>query len=272
VSWLRNLGRKLSGAEAREAREAELAQRSEWDRRASELISEEEARSHFDGEAVVARLEAEMPREEAFERYVAHVQQKVSEVVRAALEDGLLSPDEEARIERVKSRYAESVRLDHETAALLETAKSQFQAWNEPLAPVQVPLLLQKGEWCVHAVKATAHEERQRTVRVNYGGPSARVRIAKGLYYNAGSIATERISEAYYHSFGEGVLGATSKRLLWVSPAKSISIPLGKIVLFEPYTDGIKIIKDTGKPVLFVFKGVDQPSMVRISRTIEELR
>jgi hypothetical protein len=42
--------------------------------------------------------------------------------------------------------------------------------------------------------------------------------------------------------------------------------------MFEPFTDGIKIIKDTGKPLLFIFEGEDQASMVRISRVIEELR
>jgi hypothetical protein len=42
--------------------------------------------------------------------------------------------------------------------------------------------------------------------------------------------------------------------------------------MFEPFIDGIKIIKDTGKPILFVFEGADQASMVRISRVIEELR
>lgn len=87
-----------------------------------------------------------------------------------------------------------------------------------------------------------------------------------------GSIQTQRETEAYSHSFGTGVLGATNSRLLWVSPAKSISIPLTKIVMFEPYNDGLKVIKDTGKPILFVFDAPDQSAMVRISRVIEELR
>jgi hypothetical protein len=124
----------------------------------------------------------------------------------------------------------------------------------------------------VHGVRATASEQRQRTVRMNYGGPTASIRIAKGVYYRTGSIGLNRVSEGYMHSFGMGVLGATNTRLLWVSPEKSISIPLQKIVMFEPYVDGLKVIKDTGKPVLFVFDSEDRASMVRISRAIEELR
>lgn len=212
-----------------------------------------------------------MPEEEATRLYLAHCKSKIEPAIQAALADDLLDPEEDARIQRLRDRYG-GIQLDDRTAGQLEAARLQYAAWLSPLEPVNVPLMLKKGEWCAHAVKATAYEERQRTVRVDFAGPTARVRIMKGVYYRAGSIQAQRITESYHHSYGEGVLGATNKRLLWVSPQKSHSIPLEKIVMFEPFTDGIKIIKDTGKPLLFVFEGADQTSMVRISRVIEELR
>ena len=64
----------------------------------------------------------------------------------------------------------------------------------------------------------------------------------------------------------------TGEPMHFLVAQKLHSIPLDKIVMFEPFTDSIKIIKDTGKPLLFVFEGPDQTSMVRISRVIEELR
>lgn len=96
------------------------------------------------------------------------------------------------------------------------------------LAPVQTPLMLKKGEWCAHAVKCGAYEERRRTGCTNYAGPKARDRIMKGVYYRAGSIQSQRLTESYQHSFGDGVLGATNNRLIWVSLQKSLSIPLDK--------------------------------------------
>jgi len=260
MSWFQKMGRKLSGAEARD-REA----------RARQILGEHEARDHFGAQEALDRLTAEMPEEHAKRFILQHFRQKIEPVIFAALEDGLLSPDEEARIERIRERYG-NIRLEGAIVGQLEAARAQFRAWSLPLEPVQVPLMLKNGEWCAHAVKAVAYEERQRAVRTNYAGPTARVRIMKGVYYRAGSIQTQRVTEAYQHSFGEGVLGATNKRLLWVSPQKSLSVPLDKVVMFEPFTDGIKIIKDTGKPLLFVFEGPDQASMVRISRVIEELR
>jgi hypothetical protein len=271
VSWLRDLGRKLSGAEAREReaeRQAEVRRRKEV---AQQILQEHEARDHFDAQGVINRLSEEMPEEEAIRFFIAHCKSKVEPAIQAALADGLISPEEDARIERLRERYG-GIQLDDETKRQLAAGKEQFAAWSAPLLPVNVPLMLKKDEWCAHAVRATVFEERQRTVRVNYGGPTASVRIVKGVYYRAGSIQTQRITESYHHTFGEGVLGATNKRLLWVSPQKSISIPLQKVVMTEPFIDGIKVIKDTGKPLLFVFDGPDQASMVRISRVIEELR
>lgn len=267
MNWLNDLWRGLSGAAARE-REEEAQRR----RNIAQLILEEhELLDHFDAQRTLDRLSEQMPDEAAKQLFIAHCRSKIEPVVQAALEDGLLSPEEDARIHRIRERYG-GIQLDEKTNQQISAARAQYVAWSEPLEPVEVPLLLKKGEWCAHAVRSSVYEERQRTVRVDYAGPTARIRIMKGVYYRAGSIQAQRVTESYHHTFGEGVLGATNKRLLWVSPQKSISIPLQKIVMFEPFVDGIKVIKDTGKPLLFVFEGDDQISMVKISRVIEDLR
>jgi hypothetical protein len=267
VSWLRKIANKLSGAEAREQEEAaRLAKAQAW-----EILAEHEAREHFGAEEALARITAIVGEARALELFAQYCAERLKPIVEAALADNLLTPEEELRIDRARHRYG-GIQLDAQTEVLMSSARSQHEAWATPLLPIETMLMLKRGEWCVHSVPASAHEERQKTTRVNYQGATASVRIVKGVYYRAGSIQAERVTEAYMHSFGDGILAATNQRIMWISPQKSISIPLAKIVQYVPYVDGIKLVKDTGKPLLFVFPQNDPASMVRIGRTIEELR
>jgi len=268
MSWLKKAAEHLTG---KTARERAVAQQADIET-ARRIIAEHEARDHFSADTVVAELKANVPPELAQAEWDAHCFAKVRSLIDAVLDDGLLSPEEELRFSATLARYGNPA-LGPVTQGKLDAARLQFAAWDAPLDPVVSPLLLRRGEWCVHGIQATAYEERQRTTRINYAGPTARIKIMKGVYYRVGSVQVARNTEAYHHSFGSGILCATNKRLLWMAPNKTITIPLYKIIMVEPYSDGIKIFKDTGKPILFEFdEGQNQPAMVRISRTIDELR
>lgn len=257
------LWRKLSGAEARERQ----ARREE----AEALLLLHDSRSDFAPDKALEGVVALLGEEEGKALFSQFIGKRIEATIRQALEDKVLDPAEEARIAAVLARYG-NPKIDKASRAVLDRARRLYKAMTAPLTPVSTPLLLRKGEYCVFGVEAEALEERSRTVRVNYGGPTVRVRIVKGVYYSMGSMAVERKTEAFMHSFGDGVLAATNKRLLWMSPSKTISIPLPKIVMFKPYSDGVKIHKDTGKPILFSWAGDNGIGAVTIGRVIEELR
>lgn len=251
---------KLSGKTEREQKEAAAA-----------ILAEHETRDHFGAEEAVARLSELLGEEKAGQWFSSYAARKIEVVVNAALEDGVLDPEEDARIARVVERYG-SPQIDPKSRAIMDRARALHHAMTAPFPEVRTPLLLKKGEQCVFGAQAEAMEERSRTVRVNYGGPSARIRIMKGVYYSMGSVGVSRETEAFTHSFGSGVLAVTNKRLLWMSPAKSINIPLGKIVMFEPFSDGVKIYKETGKPILFTWTNDKGVGSVWVGRAIDELR
>jgi hypothetical protein len=162
--------------------------------------------------------------------------------------------------------------LSPNTNGAIEEGRKLYRAHHGPMEPVDAPVLLKRGEFCVYVVAAETFEDRSRTVRVNYHGPTVRIPIMKGVSYRLGSFAPSRQTEEYQHSFGTGALCMTNQRLLWISPKKSISVPLSNIVRFDPFTDGLRIFKGTGKPLLFVWQGEDRVATVMAQRTIEELR
>ncbi|WP_157083079.1 hypothetical protein [Novosphingobium lentum] len=189
-------------------------------------------------------------------------------IIQDILADGQIDPSEDARL----YGEAEALGLPIPETAEISEARELWHIFTQPMPILDPPLLLKKGELCHQACKASAFEDRLRTVRVGYSGTRARVKIMKGVYYSVGSARITAQKEEYSHKIGGGVLCSTSTRLLFVSPAKTISIPLGKILQYETYSDGIKIFKDTGKPITFQFDRVSKPDVIRVVRVIEECR
>jgi hypothetical protein len=194
-----------------------------------------------------------------------------SALVAGILADGMVDPAEDRRISEFMEMVG-SASLGSETAALIENGRQLYRAASEPLHPIEAPILLKRGEYCVHVVEAEALEERSRTVRINHHGPRARVRIMKGVHYTFGSTALSAQTENYHHSFGRGALCMTNSRLLWISPQKSISVALSNVVRYDPYRDGFRVMKGTGKPLLFLWGKDDQIATIMATRTVEELR
>lgn len=195
-------------------------------------------------------------------------QARIQRIVQEILADGEVEPDED----RFLADEVRALGLPTPNSKELDEARQLWKASNEPLPVFDPPLLLKRGEVCHQACEATAFEDRTKTVRINYGGPSARVRIMKGVYYTVGSAKIERQTEDYSHELGQGILCGTNGRLVFISPSKSITIALGKIIQYSLYSDGIKIFKDTGKPLTFVFPNSSKADVVRVARIIDECR
>ena len=119
--------------------------------------------------------------------------------------------------------------------------------------PLQKPdFILQKGETCLYRNdQCEVYQEKQITSRVNFAGPRARIRIAKGLSYNAGSYRIGTNSETIEVSKGVGVVNLTDKRILFKSNSDNFTIAISSIIDIEPYIDAVIITKSIGKPFTF---------------------
>lgn len=115
--------------------------------------------------------------------------------------------------------------------------------------------ILQKDEQCVYKYsRCEILERKQVTKRVNYAGPRARIKIANGLSYNVGSFRVSTNKETVNVSKGTGILNLTTKRILFKSEEKNITIILSSIIDIEPYSDAVIISKSTGNPLILNVK------------------
>lgn len=178
------------------------------------------------------------------------LQQRGSEI----LADGMMSPDEEASLEKLASDLGGKFELaDPESERVFRLARLRWRISQGDLPIVDCPLMLKRGETCHAVVAAKAYEERTRTVRVGYSGVSTRIKIVKGVYLNSGSYRPSRTTESYSFDLGHGDLVVSNKRLIFSSSQKALNWALDSIIDWTLYSDGIEIRRAAGKPVTFAF-------------------
>ncbi len=79
------------------------------------------------------------------------------------------------------------------------------------------------------------------------------IRVARGLYYRPSSFRSQAVEWEETAHVDTGLLGVTTKHVYFHGPRKRFRVRYDKIVSFEPYTDGIGIMRDaqTAKPQSF---------------------
>ena len=176
------------------------------------------------------------------------------------LEDGLLSPDEEARLMDFvqktgigqKLQQHPSYSLLAKAAQLRDLAQGHLQSRMKFSGPLSVNL--QKGEIPIWAFPGTEYlEDRERREFVGRS-QGVSIRVMKGVYYRVGSFKGNPVTHQERVSLGNGTLYVTNKNLYFAGSQKSVKIPYGKIISFEQFSNGIGIMRDlaTAKPQIFV--------------------
>ena len=194
---------------------------------------------------------------------LAHIQKYVGQI----LADGRVDPSEDSGLEQLRIRTgAQALEFDPASSSALDQARRRWALEQETLVEVPCPLILQRNERCFLTIVAQAAEMRQRTVRVNYGGTTASIRIMKGVRYRVGSIRVERQTEDYEHTFGVGTLCLTDRRLLWSGPNKSLSYLHSSIIDLTGFSNAIEVRRTSGKPMRFYF--LDDPAPAIISQRL----
>lgn len=178
----------------------------------------------------------------------------VSNVVENAIKDNVLTEDEISDIDLAFNRLGLTMEdLPKELGDELKSNLLYYAIENyslEDLAQNNINIRLPKTETCyIQQHNVNWIEQRGVTKRVNYGGVTARIKIVKGLYYSAGSIASDVRKENVWKTIDAGDFYLTNKRLILVG-TKSRNIQLNKILNIDLFKDGILITKDSGNPVL----------------------
>jgi hypothetical protein len=170
----------------------------------------------------------------------------------SAVADRRYAKDEEAHVIALAKSLGVTITHDESTAALVARFRLLAQIDDGALPSISVPILLKRGESCHFAGPVTHHQIKTVTKRINYGGPTASIRIIKGVRWRVGSISVQRVTSDVMTQLDSGKLYVTSTRLLFDGAKKNTSIPLRKITNFTVFKDGLKVEKETGPDQYFL--------------------
>lgn len=180
--------------------------------------------------------------------------------VEGSLEDGVLSLDEENALIRYLRRFGlEQSEVDAngayhnmiKSAVIREAAEGLIPERLGELPPI--PFNLMKSEqlvWVIDGVDYYEVKTRRERRGTSHG---VSIRVAKGLYYRPSTFKSRSVEwEETVHE-DTGLLGVTSKHIYFHGPRKRFRIRYDRIVSFDPYADGIGVMRDaqTAKPQEF---------------------
>lgn len=177
------------------------------------------------------------------------------------LEDGILDTEEEARLVTFKEHFSLSQTDLDRKGALTKTAKATvLRDILNGIVPQrmsvdgQLPINFQKGEQVVWAFPNSKYLEDKTRRQFVGGSQGVSVRVMKGVYYRVGAFKGQAVESTERVHVDTGWVVITSKNIYFAGSRKSLRLPYAKIVSFEPFSDGLGVMRDatTAKPQIFV--------------------
>lgn len=155
--------------------------------------------------------------------------------------------------------------------------EEEIKTWQTlPLTQVATKisgLNLSKNEYAYYADNddlITWSETRTKTTRVNYGGFTSTIHIAKGFNYRMGSISTDFQKTEYKKEIISGYVLLTNKRIIIANSENMKAYTFGRLLRAIPYSDGTILCSNSGKQVFLTGFGDATQFNIFLDRLLTE--
>ena len=182
--------------------------------------------------------------------------------VGAALEDGVLTEAEEDALSRYLDRFDvfRTGGQDHEAMRLKLVKAASIRELTEGIVPKrqtiqgQLPFNLMKSEELVWVFGGVAYLEDVTRREMHGSSRGLTIRVARGIYYRPSTFKSRVVEWDETVRLDTGLMGLTTKHIYFAGDTKRFRVRYDRIVAFEPYSDGIGIMREaqTAKPQTFI--------------------
>ena len=195
----------------------------------------------------------------------------LTDAIDRALDDDLLSREEESAIDRYLERFG----LDGAGDPVLREARARatkamvIRSVCEGIVPevnfraapgsMPIPFNFQKSEQLVWLFDGVDYYQMRTRREFRGGSTGASVRVARGVYLRQSAFRGHPVSVTETVKADAGLLGVTTRHIYFHGARERFRVRLDRIVSFEPHSDGIGIMRDLAraKPEAFRTDGED---------------
>ena len=191
----------------------------------------------------------------------------LSRKINLCLSDGLIEKDEEDSIANYiqQNKLVDTTELYYNASYVRLQQALVIRDLQEGKKPdisakryetTGIPIILGKNEYIIWAFYGV-HGYEEKTGK-RYTGQSRGVsyRICKGVYYRTGGTKGHIETYQYHDDLGRDTLVVTNKNIIFCGK-KIVKIPVGKVISYKGYSDGVELIKDAATPKSYLFSGCD---------------
>ena len=183
------------------------------------------------------------------------------EAVEGAIEDGIVTLDEESALSSYLDHFG-FTNVDVNTggahtslvqAAVIRDITMGIIPQRQAIQG-RVPFNLMKSEQLVWVIDGVDYLETVTRQERRGSSQGVSIRVARGLYYRPSTFRSRQIEWDETVKADTGLLGLTTKHIYFAGPKKLFRVRYDRIVAFEPYEDGLGIMREaqSAKPQSFV--------------------
>lgn len=107
-----------------------------------------------------------------------------------------------------------------------------------------VQIIYKDGEILHYSAYADMMKMKTVTKKINYSGPSASIRICKGVRYHVGSMSVSRKTSSFWTSDSWGIFWISNMRIGFLGSSKAFAFPISKLFSISDGDGGLHIFKE----------------------------
>ena len=181
--------------------------------------------------------------------------------VQGALEDGVISVDEEDALSRYLDYFGiEQAQADRSGALTTLAQAGAIRDLTEGTIPQRqsiqsrIPFNLMKSEKLVWVFQNVAYLEDVTRREMHGSSRGLTIRVARGIYYRPSTFKSRVVEWDETVRLDTGLMGLTTKHIYFAGDTKRFRVRYDRIEAFEPYSDGIGIMREAqkAKPQTFI--------------------